>query len=205
MSPGATFERVYLALRQALGSGRFRPGEHLEPSFLSQELNASITPVRDALHRLVGERLVEAPPSEGFRAPHVTEVGLRHLYAWSGKLLSLALTGPHALALPERFAAPASADPAAAIADAAGRLLMAIASAGANPEQVGAAARVLERLAPARRVEALIFPDMVEEVNGLHDLLARSDRDALRRALGAFHRRRIRAAHRIVAAMLMPC
>ena len=69
MSPGPTFERVYHALKEQLGSARFAAGEHLEPATLSHELNASITPVRDALHRLVGEGLVEAPRGDGFRVP----------------------------------------------------------------------------------------------------------------------------------------
>ena len=91
MSPGATFERVYRTLKDQLGSGRFAAGEHLEPAALSQDLHASITPVRDALHRLVGEALVEAPRGDGFRMPLITEAGLRHLYRWNAALLNLAV------------------------------------------------------------------------------------------------------------------
>jgi len=58
MIPGATFERVHAGLRARLHAGRFVLGEPLEPQHLADELNASITPVRDALQRLVGERLV---------------------------------------------------------------------------------------------------------------------------------------------------
>lgn len=56
-----TFGRVYAAIKQQLLEGAFRPGERIEPAILSDELGASVTPVRDALHRLAGERLVEAP------------------------------------------------------------------------------------------------------------------------------------------------
>ena len=91
MIPGATFERVHASLRARLHAGRFVLGEQLEPQHLADELNASITPVRDALHRLVGERLVEVAPAGGFRIPILTEVGLRHLYDWNRRLLLLAL------------------------------------------------------------------------------------------------------------------
>src|SRR5689334_5300531 len=91
MSPPGTFDRVYAAIRQRLREGAYRPGERLEPTLLSDELNASVTPVRDALHRLTGEHLVEAPRHEGFRAPMITETMLRHLYAWHRDLLLLAV------------------------------------------------------------------------------------------------------------------
>jgi len=68
MTPPGTFDRVYAAIRKRLRDGLYRPGERLEPALLSDELNASVTPVRDALHRLTGERLVEALSSSKGRA-----------------------------------------------------------------------------------------------------------------------------------------
>src|SRR5689334_1321709 len=100
MNAGVTFERVYFALKDLLGSARFAAGHHLEPAVLSQDLNVSITPVRDALHRLAGEGLVDTSRGEGFRTPAVTEVGLRHLYRWNAALLDLAVrarTAPRTL------------------------------------------------------------------------------------------------------------
>ena len=98
MTPPGTFERVYVAIRQRLREGLYRPGERLEPAVLSDELNASVTPVRDALHRLTGERLVEAPRHEGFRTPMMTESLLRHLYGWHLDLLLLEITKHRAAA-----------------------------------------------------------------------------------------------------------
>jgi len=74
-----------------LRKGAFRPGERLEPAAFSDKLSASVTPIRDALHRLTGERLVETPRHEGFRVPLVTETMLRHLYTWHLDLLLLAI------------------------------------------------------------------------------------------------------------------
>src|SRR5438132_2867759 len=108
--PG-TFERVYAAIKQQLRCGCYRPGHRLEPAVLSEQLNASVTPVRDALHRLTGERLVEAPRHEGFRVPMLTETMLRHLYAWHRDLVTLAMLNRRAVtdASPESAADPLGA------------------------------------------------------------------------------------------------
>src|SRR5574338_1116410 len=99
MTPPGTFDRVYAAIKIRLRGGVYRPGTRLEPAILSDELNASVTPIRDALHRLTGERLVEAPPHEGFRAPMMTETLLRYLYSWHLDLLLLVLMKQRANAL----------------------------------------------------------------------------------------------------------
>src|SRR5256885_14478398 len=104
MTPPGTFERVYAAIRQRLREGAYRPGARLEPALLSDELNASVTPVRDALHRLTGERLVEAPRHEGFRVPMMTETTLRHLYGWHLDLLLLAVMKRQTIAFAEETA-----------------------------------------------------------------------------------------------------
>src|SRR5579872_5196064 len=101
MTPPGTFERVYAAIRQRLRDGVYKPGERLEPAALADELSASITPVRDALHRLTGERLVEAPRHEGFRVPMMTETMLRQLYSWHRDLLLLAVVNHRTAELSE--------------------------------------------------------------------------------------------------------
>jgi hypothetical protein len=90
MSPGATFERVYTELRRMLAEGELPPGSPIEPAAVGRQIASSITPVRDALHRLTGERLVEAPNHNGFRVPLITEAELRDLYQWHAQLLILA-------------------------------------------------------------------------------------------------------------------
>ena len=202
MIPGATFERVHAGLRARLHAGRFVLGEPLEPQHLADELNASITPVRDALHRLVGERLVDVAPGGGFRIPILTEVGLRHLYDWNRKLLGLALADA---------ARPTSSDelpPSAAPGDPGleertARLFQAIAALSSNPECGGAVAAISERLAFVRaREELLIGPDRAgEELAGLEQLLRRGDRQALRRDIAAYHRARLKLAGELVATL----
>ena len=193
MSPGITFERVYLVLKERLGSGGYSAGEHLEPAALSDDLNSSITPVRDALHRLVGEGLVEAPRGDGFRTPLVTEVGLRHLYRWNAALLDMAIRA--------RGVRPMGDPPVSGDGDPLTRievLFLAIAGRSGNPEHVAAVLRVAERLRPARRVEFELEIGGAEEARELAGRVAEQAPGPLRRAVMTYHRRRERLAAEIV-------
>lgn len=82
--------RAYTSIKMSLQVGRFLPGERIDPATLAQEFGASPTPVRLALHRLVGEGLLEDCSREGFHLPRLTEAGLRDLYDWMEQLLVIA-------------------------------------------------------------------------------------------------------------------
>jgi DNA-binding transcriptional MocR family regulator len=196
MSPGATFERVYLALKEQILGGRFGPGEHIEPAALSQDLNASITPVRDALHRLVGEGLVEAPRGDGFRTPFVTEMGLRHLYRWNAALLDLA-----ARSRPERIVPREPSSSPGDLLQRVETLFLLIASRPGSPEHLAAVARLNERLRRIRTAELGLVPDAEREAAALGAAIEGGAADALRRLLATYHRRRERLAAEIVEAL----
>jgi DNA-binding GntR family transcriptional regulator len=198
VSPGATFERVYRALKEQLGSGRYRPGEPLEPRALSDALSSSITPVRDALHRLVGEGLVEAPRGSGFRTPLVTEVALRDLYAWNEALLML---GTAALPVADRRRVVADRVQGGAVRQWEA-LFESIAARTGNPEHVEAIAHLNDRLRPIRAVEAMVLGADDDEFLQLENTCGQGDRQALRRGIRAYHRRRERAAPLLVAALV---
>lgn len=91
MSAGAITERVLVSLRQLLTGRTMRPGDHLDPALLAERLASSVTPVREALHRLSGEGLVESRARGGFILPFLDAAGLQDLYAWSGQVLALAI------------------------------------------------------------------------------------------------------------------
>jgi DNA-binding transcriptional MocR family regulator len=196
MTPGGTFERVYGAIRQRLRQGCYRPGERLEPAALSDELNASVTPVRDALHRLTGERLVEAPRHDGFRAPMLTETLLRHYYSWRLELLLLALrSGRGVLNLPDVGAAAHEI----AVADRVNALFLSIARTPMNPEHLLALQAITEKLEPVQRIEPLVFDELESEAAGLRDAARAGDTKALRRGLTRYHKRRERSVATLLA------
>jgi hypothetical protein len=195
VSPGATFERVYRAIKAELGNGRYLAAEALEPHALALELSSSITPVRDALHRLVGERLVEAPQGDGFRTPAVTELGLRHLYRWNAALLLLASGGTHSAPLQ---VAQKGAGKGAGEAE---HLFAVIAAGTGSPEHFGAILNLNDRLRPVRRVEAWLVPDWRGELGAMESAFELQGLPGLRRLITAYHRRRERLAPEIVAAL----
>ena len=200
MSPGATFERVYRELKQRLADGLYAPGAPLEPNLLAADLAASITPVRDALHRLVGERLVEAPNHNGFRVHQFTEAGLRDLYAWNATLLRAAAKS----ASPDNAGDPTEmsmegTDLAAATAE----LFLKIARASNNAEHIRAIEQLNDRLATSRRAEAIVIDAVLAELTGLTRLVASGDRAELGNAITRYHRRRTAAVTQIVAHLQM--
>ena len=188
MRPGI-FERVYAAIKVQLRSGRFRPGQRLEPAVLSDELNASITPVREALHRLTGERLVEAPRHEGFRVPLLTESSLRHLYLWHRDLLLMAIASHQALEQASKATGDQSSGEPYLKRNS---IFMSFARATGNPEHALALEGLIERLEPLQRLESGLLDALEEETAEILDGIASQDLRALRRALLRYHRRRMR-------------
>lgn len=200
MSPGATFERVYLALKAAITSGEMRPGQHLEPRALAEDLAASITPVRDALHRLVGERLVETPRSDGFRVVLLNEAMLRDLYGWNARLLQSALSSR---ARSGTRASSASAGGTAAETKVAD-LFLRIARLSGSQELVRAVAGANERLNMFRIAEAEVIEDEAEELTELRRVLEAADLPQLRCMIAVYHRRRARLVPDLLARLPAP-
>ena len=184
--PG-TFERVYAAIKEKLRQGHFRPGDRLEPSLLSEQLNASVTPVRDALHRLTGERLIESPRHDGFRVPLLTETMLRHLYSWHRDLLLLAiLKRTPGKGVEEE----ATEETALHGHERRNALFLALVRSAGSQEHSIALEALAERLSPVQRFEDLILDATEGETSQILEALGSGDRRDLRRALQRYHRRR---------------
>lgn len=58
-------ETVLQELRTGIQRGRYAPGQRLITSELAVQLKTSLAPVREALHILIGEGLVEIQPNRG--------------------------------------------------------------------------------------------------------------------------------------------
>lgn len=199
MSPGATMERVYIDLKLRIMGGAYPPGTRLDPRHIARTLAASATPVRDALHRLSGERIVDSWHQEGFRQPLLVEADFAELYDWGGLLLGLALKGR----TPERSSPSGLIELQRidAYPDAIDSLFGVIAVGNANRELRYAIVNLIERSRVFRVAEMRV--DSVSRA-----VLAAMEEDyrfghwtGFRRKITSFHRRRIRQAGRIAAPM----
>ena len=65
MSEGRV-EALYSRIKEMTVDFQIRPGERINEGALARDLQASRTPLREALNRLVTERLIEFRPSKGF-------------------------------------------------------------------------------------------------------------------------------------------
>ena len=197
MNAGSTMERVYLDLKAQIIAGTYPPGSRLDPFHLAKPLAASATPVREALHRLAGERIIDSWHQEGFRQPIFAEADLCDLYAWGAALIDLLL---HSKELPATLPEGAlgeggGGDYAARIA----RLFRAIALLGENREFRYAIANLIERSQLMRTAELRVDPHAATVVELMEADFVHARWTELRRKNRHFHRRRIALAHRVVA------
>jgi len=65
-------KQVYDSLRASLSAGRFAPGQKLSFRFVAGALGVSLTPVREAVRRLVAEGAFEMQPNRSVRVPLMT-------------------------------------------------------------------------------------------------------------------------------------
>ena len=70
--PVSIREKVYAAVRDNILDGRIAPGERVVETRLAEEIKTSRTPVREALHMLEREGLLEAIPRVGYRVKQIT-------------------------------------------------------------------------------------------------------------------------------------
>lgn len=184
-----TGERVYLAIKTfLLTESDHRPGERIEVADLSRRFGASATPVRAALHRLAGERLLVSHQGEGFSVPRVTEPGLTDLYQWNAALLVNAMRSTPSQAPPPT--AP-DFDPDHPILYLEG-VFAALAAHCQNIEVEWAVAGANDRLHRARRAERALAPEFADEARELGQLLVAGDHNGLRQAIVTYHRKRLR-------------
>lgn len=72
LEQGSLSLRTYVALKDALIAGNFRPGQRLLMQDLAQQLGTSVTPVREACMRLVSERGLEVRSGRFVSVPSLT-------------------------------------------------------------------------------------------------------------------------------------
>lgn len=193
MSPAHVLEPTYTAIKQKLLDGAWPPGSRLESVRIADLVGVSMTPVRDSLNRLVGERLVDLRPGFGFHVPRLCTFDLRDLLELNLSLVSFAVkrmgqagitgigTGEPDLALRSRA------------------LFSGIAAAARNEALEDAIESLGDRLHPFRRIEVEVLGDVEQEVADLEALLMNAPGRETVVAIRRYHQRRISAAPRLVA------
>lgn len=193
-----TADYIYRRIRHEIVGGAFAPGTMLKLTRLTDQFGASATPVRDALNRLVGERLVILLPGGGFRVRPLDADRLAGLYRWHGYLIQIALDRP----LPESAREGLGAlkhealEPGQVVA-ASQRLFDILASVPQNEELAQAVAAVSRALARARALEHRLLPDVVGEFSQLLATIDRKQIGAARRAMARYHRQRAQSSFAI--------
>lgn len=183
--PRDPFSVAVEALRSQLRSGRLVSGEPLTITELAHDLGLSATPVREALSRLAGERLIEDRRGRGYFAPRFDVSDLVELYGLRRLYLAEALVTDGAEPPPE----PDEPTPPAA---RLGQVLDWIVARAGNRALFDAYRQVGERLAPSVRIEGKVF-SVEDELDAVEESLG--DRTRLATTLGDLHEaRRLRAA-----------
>lgn len=201
MAPDAvTQERVYLALKSDLLSDGHRAGARIDLQRVADRHRASTTPVREAIHRLIGERLVEPHDDGGFRIALPGPPQLLDLYMWNAQhlLAAVHMTRPADLGRAlethhHQLTGQGLQEPVAIIA----ALFGAIGRATGNSEFLLQIEAANDRLFHPRLAEARYFGDASRELRILTQSGGSSVQASARRRLIAYHRRRIQHVSQI--------
>ncbi|MCD7097839.1 GntR family transcriptional regulator [Stenotrophomonas sp. MMGLT7] len=193
-------ELLYRQVRRALQSGRYVPGQRIDPATLATEFDTSTTPVRFALYRLVGEGLVADHARNGLHVPLLTEVAMRDLYDWMQRLLLMACDIGFA-STARKTTQPELAPTDDDVVKLTWKLFDAIARATSHRSLHRAVKQANGRLAPIRRAKQELIENACEELSALDRHWQARDIPALRSALRDYHERRKQLVPRIVAAL----
>lgn len=190
MSPAHVFEPTYEAIKRRLMAGEWASGTRIEAARLADDLGVSVTPVRDSLYRLNGERMVDFMPGEGFHVHRLTETEFRDLLELHLILLLAALaTAPTGSAT----SVPADQPYPDRVAD----LFLAIAERSSNSEIVASIAAIGDRLQLSRHFDAQILGEVEAEYRLIQAAVADAETQAhVRNLLLGYHERRAHEAAR---------
>lgn len=188
---------LHKQVRRALQSGRYLPGQRIDPAALASEFRTSPTPVRFALYRLVGEGLVVDCARSGLYVPLPTEVAMRDLYDWMERLLLMACD----LAPASQPAGVPAREPATGEDDVVKltwKLFDHMAAATRHQSLHRAVKQSNDKLAPVRRAKQGLLEDPFEEYLTLLKPWNRCDMACVRQALRNYFMRRHQLVPRIV-------
>jgi DNA-binding FadR family transcriptional regulator len=196
-------ERAYRLLRERIILGEFHPGSPLNLQRLAEEFGISVSPLRDAMHRLVGERILEPLQPGGFQLPVPTTSCLHDLYSWHDQILRLSVT--RRLNDDEKGMLPSvddGQDEPDILARATTTLFTILSSVSGNGEFVEAIANASARLFRSRLAEPTFIKDISTELMSLVAISRNGDAATVRHAVWGYHRRRLRRVSKFVGEIM---
>jgi DNA-binding GntR family transcriptional regulator len=177
-------------VRDGIRQGRWQPGEALEATAIAAELGMSASPVREALARLRGERLLDTRHRNGYSIPLLQSHELESEYRFMS-LLAISLAGRPPVSPTYRRS---STMPYGERVDG---LLTALARAVDMPVGASTLHRSTLRLFPYVRAEPLLVADAEPGLAEMERLLDLGDAAALMATLQAHFDRCIAVAPRL--------
>ena len=187
MSPAHVVEPTYEAIKRRLMAGGWAPGSRLESAKIANQLGVSVTPVRDCLYRLAGERMVDFTHGDGFHAHRLSETEYRDMLELHLILLLAALaTTPRGRGAP----APRDGD----YPDRTAGLFIEMAARSGNGELVASITALGDRLHLARHLDEQLVGETVAEFDALAASLTSGAPQDARNLLLRYHERRAREA-----------
>ena len=157
------FEPTYRTIRHRLMAGYWQPGFQLVTPHLANDLDVSLSPVRDSLCYLAGQHMVDFRPTAGFFVPKIDERYFCDLMDLHRLLLHAATVGAEAL--------PWSGTSAPDHASRSAALFEHIATWSSNSALVQAVRNLGERLNVFRCLDPAILPKATEELDALENTL----------------------------------
>jgi DNA-binding GntR family transcriptional regulator len=97
-------ERIHEALRNAILTGEFKPGQTLVETELAAQLGVSRAPLREAMQRLNNEGLIETIPYHGTKVRTLSKIDIEELYSLRSVLEVFAIRRLIELDKPENLA-----------------------------------------------------------------------------------------------------
>ncbi|HTM82191.1 GntR family transcriptional regulator [Asticcacaulis sp.] len=188
------FERIYIELKREVTSGRYMPGQRLQARSLADTLRTSTSPLTHAMRQLIGENVLEYSAQDGFIVPRVTERRLRDQYVWCRHLTSIGLSSASSNE-PSPLPPPGDTE----IIGSTEHLFGVIAATAGNLDLTQAMANISDRLRATRLLEGQLFVDCPVELTDLIELWNAARITALRRALTAYHQRRLTAVPQLLS------
>jgi DNA-binding GntR family transcriptional regulator len=195
-------EQIYAALKSDIRDARLIPGQHIDLQAISDRHHASVTPVREAVCRLIGEGVAEFQRYGGFRIAPLGAAELADLYALNTIIICAAIRGATDAALDQAVgtvALPGESGRPIDLARAVASLFASLAIASGNRQIVKAVEGSNDRLAAARILEAEVLKDARREYLMLTHGPSGQLRKTLTGRVTQYHRRRLAQSEAIVA------